>query len=106
MISHTHYRKTINDNAIRIKQSLLDEHPNQHKNRMQLDNITEQINKLALNITDKVEYEKAVDYILYIIADITLPNTIDRSNLEFELFRLRYFYWAEHELKNRGIRFV
>lgn len=85
-----------------IWQTILSDYPHKHKNRMELDHITEQINRLALRISGELEYQTVVDMILNLISHVTLPNSV-LSSLEFELFRYRYFWWAKHELKNEGI---
>lgn len=85
-----------------IYQTLLAEYPHRHRNRLEFDNITAQINKLALRISGDIEYQTVVDFICKLVADETLPNT-DRANLEFELFKYRYFWWAHGELKKLGI---
>lgn len=69
---------------------------------MEFDHIAQQINKLALRISGDLEYQIVVDYLCQLITDETLPNSVI-SSLEFELFKYRYFWWAEHELKNKGI---
>lgn len=69
---------------------------------MEIDYINNLINKLALRISGDLEYQDVVDYICKLITDMTLPHSV-LSSLEFELFKYRYFWWANHELKDKGI---
>ena len=76
-------------------QSILDEFQHKHKNRMRLDYASELIGNIAKTIYD-LPYEKTVELILQLIASETITNN-QRSNLEFQLFKYRYFWWADHE---------
>ena len=95
-------KHTVDPNKL-IWQTLLSDYPHKHKNRMELDHITEQINRLALRISGELEYQIVVDFILNLISHVVLPNSV-LSSLEFDLFKYRYFWWTEHELKRVGIK--